>query len=426
SSTESYSIAEESVTATEGSIVFLCDLAGTEALKLRRASLALTLLYLALKSLRVAEALPNYEVTHDANALEAESQSQNGNDSDNGNGENRNENHRDRGNNQNGNPNENGRGAMPVARVCTYQDFMKCQPLNFKGNEGVVGLTGWFEKTKIVFHIRNCPEVYQVNLMDQKLKCYAIRSVENKRKFESNQRDNRVQQLPFKRQNVGGSNKARAYMAGDNEGADRSFVSTTFSTLLNVIPDTLGVSYAVELAYERITKTNNVLRGCTIRLLGHPFYINLMPVELNSFDVIIGSSVYSKIELRSGYHQLRVRDEDIPMTVFRTRYGHYKFQVMAFGLTNASAIFMDKFVIVFIDDILIYSRNKVEHEGHLKQILELLKKENYTPSFQCLAGYYQRFIGDFSKIAKLMNKLTQKSVKFNWGEKEEAAFQTLK
>ncbi|GJS25942.1 putative reverse transcriptase domain-containing protein [Tanacetum coccineum] len=202
------------------------------------------------------------------------------------------------------------------------------------------------------------------------------------------------------------------------------------------------------------------------------------------FDQLQGSSIYSKIDLRSGYHQLRVREEDIPKTAFRTRYGHYEFQVMSFGLTNAPAVFMDlmnrvckpyldKFVIVFIDDILIYSKSKKEHEEHLRQILKLLKKEELyakfskcefwisrvqflghvidcrgihvdpakiesikdwaspkTPTeirqFLGLAGYYRRFIKGFSKIAKTMTKLTQKGVKFDWGNKQEAAFQLLK
>ncbi|GJW76928.1 putative reverse transcriptase domain-containing protein [Tanacetum coccineum] len=202
------------------------------------------------------------------------------------------------------------------------------------------------------------------------------------------------------------------------------------------------------------------------------------------FDQLQGSSVYSKIDLRSGYHQLRVREEDVSKTAFRTRYGHYEFQVMPFGLTNAPAVFMDlmnrvckpyldKFVIVFIDDILIYSKNKQEHEEHLKIILELLKKEELYAKFsKCefwipkvqflghvidsegihvdpakiesikdwtspkspteirqflgLAGYYRRFIEGFSKIAKPMTKLTQKKVKFEWGDKQEAAFQLLK
>nr|GEY85298.1 reverse transcriptase [Tanacetum cinerariifolium] len=110
------------------------------------------------------------------------------------------------------------------------------------------------------------------------------------------------------------------------------------------------------------------------------------------FDQLQGSSVYSKIDLRSCYHQLRVKDEDIPKTAFRTRYGHYEFQVMPFGLTNALVVFMDlmnrvckpyldKFVIVFIDDILIYSHNKEEHANHLRIIFELLRKEKLYAKF---------------------------------------------
>ncbi|GJT99542.1 putative reverse transcriptase domain-containing protein [Tanacetum coccineum] len=176
------------------------------------------------------------------------------------------------------------------------------------------------------------------------------------------------------------------------------------------------------------------------------------------FDQLQGSSVYSKIDLRSGYHQLRVREEDIPKTAFRT--------LLPLRISN-------KFVIVFIDDILIYSKNKKEHKEHLKQILELLKKEELYAKFsKCefwipkvqflghvidsegihvdpakiesikdwtspkspteirqflgLAGYYRRFIEGFSKIAKPMTKLTQKKVKFEWGDKQEAAFQLLK
>ncbi|GKC98330.1 putative reverse transcriptase domain-containing protein [Tanacetum coccineum] len=110
------------------------------------------------------------------------------------------------------------------------------------------------------------------------------------------------------------------------------------------------------------------------------------------FDQLQGSSVYSKIDLRSGYHQLRIKEEDIPITAFRTRYGHFEFQVMPFGLTNAPAVFMDlmnrvckpyldKFVIVFIDDILVYSKDEEEHGKHLKIILELLKKERLYAKF---------------------------------------------
>ncbi|GKA19016.1 putative nucleotidyltransferase, ribonuclease H [Tanacetum coccineum] len=184
------------------------------------------------------------------------------------------------------------------------------------------------------------------------------------------------------------------------------------------------------------------------------------------FDQLQGSSVYSKIDLRSGYHQLRIKEEYISITAFQTRYGHFEFQVMPFGLTNAPAVFMDlmnrvskpyldKPMIVFIDDILIYSKNKNEHGEHLKIILELLKKEQLYAKFsKCvyvdptkieeiknwaapttptevrqilgLAGYYRRFIEGFSMIYKPLTKLTQKDKKYEWGKEEEEAFQTLK
>ena len=109
------------------------------------------------------------------------------------------------------------------------------------------------------------------------------------------------------------------------------------------------------------------------------------------FDQLIGEKVFLKIELRSGYHQVRIKDEDIHKTSFRTRYGHYEFVVVPFGLTNAPATFMclmnsvfnkylDKFVLVFLDDILVYSKNEVEHEEHLRLTLNLLREHSCMQS----------------------------------------------
>ena len=194
--------------------------------------------------------------------------------------------------------------------------------------------------------------------------------------------------------------------------------------------------------------------------------------------------VYSKIDLRTSYHQLRVREVDIPKTAFRTRYGHFEFTVMPFRLTNAPTAFMDllymvfqpyldQFVMVFVDDILIYSQSEEEHEDHLRIILQALEDHQLyakfskcefgltevrflrhvvldlgvlvdpekvevgtsweTPksvfeirSFLGFAGYYRRFIEDFSRLEAPMTRLTQKGVKFEWDDLCEKAFQELK
>ncbi|GJV82521.1 putative reverse transcriptase domain-containing protein [Tanacetum coccineum] len=122
-----------------------------------------------------------------------------------------------------------------------------------------------------------------------------------------------------------------------------------------------------------------------------------------------GSSVYSKIDLRSGYHQLRFRDEDIPKTTFRTRYEHYEFQVMPFGSTNAPDVFMDLM-------------------NHIEAVKNWTSPTTPTEirQFLGLASYYRRFIKDFSKIAKSLTELTQKNKKYIWGENQESAFQLLK
>ncbi|XP_073291056.1 uncharacterized protein [Primulina huaijiensis] len=185
------------------------------------------------------------------------------------------------------------------------------------------------------------------------------------------------------------------------------------------------------------------------------------------FDQLKGAAVFSKLDLRTGYHQLKVRAEDIPKTAFRKRYGHYEFTVMPFGLTNAPAAFMDlmnrvfkpfldQFIVVFIDDILVYSSNEKDHEEHLRLTLQTLrenelyakfkksgvsvdpkkveaitewpKPKNATDikSFFGLAGYYRKYVEGFSSIAIPLTKLTQKNSKFVWDEGCEKSFQTLK
>ncbi|XP_055824467.1 uncharacterized protein LOC129892996 [Solanum dulcamara] len=202
------------------------------------------------------------------------------------------------------------------------------------------------------------------------------------------------------------------------------------------------------------------------------------------FDQLQGAALFSKIDLRSGYHQLKIRASDIPKTAFRTRYGHYEFLVMSFGLTNAPAAFMelmngvfrpylDSFVIVFIDDILVYSKTEADHVRHLRLVFQKLREEKLYAKFsKCefwldsvtflghvvskegirvdpakieavrgwtrptspteirsfvgLAGYYRRFVHGFSTIAAPLTRLTQKAVDFHWSDECEASFQKLK
>ncbi|KAA0067821.1 reverse transcriptase [Cucumis melo var. makuwa] len=202
------------------------------------------------------------------------------------------------------------------------------------------------------------------------------------------------------------------------------------------------------------------------------------------FDQLQGATVFSKIDLRSGYHQLRIKDGDVLKTAFRSRYGHYEFIVMSFGLTNALAVFMNlmnrvfreflgTFVIVFIDDILIYSKTEAEHEEHLRMVLQTfrdnklyakfskcefwLKQVSFlghvvfkagvsvdpakieavtswprpstvseVRSFLGLAGYYRRFVENFSRIATPLTQLTRKAAPFVWSKACEDSFQNLK
>ena len=192
------------------------------------------------------------------------------------------------------------------------------------------------------------------------------------------------------------------------------------------------------------------------------------------FDHLRGARVYSKIDLHTGYHQLRVREADIPKTAFRMRYGHFEFTVMPFGLTNAPTAFMDlmhrvfnpyldRFVVVFVDDILIYSETEEDHEDHLRVVIQTLRDHQLYAKFsKCefwltevrflghvvsasgvsvdpekveavmswerpksvfkirsflgLAGYHRRFIEDFSRLVAPMTKLTRKEVKFEWND----------
>ncbi|GJR45809.1 putative reverse transcriptase domain-containing protein [Tanacetum coccineum] len=495
---------------------------------------------------RVAEEMEAREAARTLEPLNENVDEQEGENGGNGNGGNGN-----RGNGENGNGNRNGNhgmnygGFMPVARECTFQDFLKCKPHNFSGTEGVVGLTRWFEKMETVFNISNCPSKYQVKyatctlqdnaltwwnshkrtigveaayamnwvelmklmtevycprneiqkmetelwnltvkgndltaytqrfqelillctrmvpdeedrverfigglpdniqgnviaanparlqdairianqLMDKKVQGYAARSAENKRRMESNLRDNRGQQPPFKRQNTSGQNVARAYTAGNNERKGLGIVGCYCSKHSEWAP--FGNQQGMDWTYHHRIPTASII--CDEKVVRIPYGNEVLIIRGDSCDSGITSK---KAEDKS--EEMRLEDVSI------VREFPEVFPKDLPGLLPARQV---EFQINL-------GPCRKEHEGHLKLILSLLKNEELYAKFsKCefwqskigahdprhpldhhlgLAGYYRRFIEGFSKIARPMTKLTQKSVKFEWGEKAEAAFQLLK
>nr|GEX10236.1 reverse transcriptase domain-containing protein [Tanacetum cinerariifolium] len=463
---------------------------------------------------------------------------------------------------------EDNRRNAQTARPCFYTDFMECQPLNFRGTEGVVSLTRWIEKMESVFQISGCAienqgeikkleielwnlkvkennvsaytECFQEltlictkfvadetekidkyvsrlpdniygsmkaskpktldetielanDLMDQKLRTYAERQSNNKRKADELLKNNHghQQQTP-KRQNV-----ARVYNMGTEKrgnasrdpdsnvvtgtfllnncyesilfdtGADISVISTAFSFLIDIVPTPLGNSYDVELADGKIVRVDTIMRGCTLNFLGHPFNIDLIPVELGSFDVIIGMDWLRRC------HAVIVCDEKLVQIPYgnetltfpgKESNNRRESRLTVISCSKAQE-YMAKGCQIFLAQI---SAKKEEDKSEGKQLEDVPVVRDYpevfpkdlpvmpfgltnapavphepakiesiknwaspkTPTKICqflgLAGYYQRFIEGFLKIAKSMTKLTQKGIKFDWVEKEENAFQLIK
>ncbi|GJV99025.1 putative reverse transcriptase domain-containing protein [Tanacetum coccineum] len=248
-----------------------------------------------------------------------------------------------------------------------------------------------------------------------------------------------------------------------DSGADYSFVSTTFIPLLSLEPNDLGFKYEIEIAIRQLAKIDKVIKGCKLEIKGYVFDIDLIPFGHGSFDVIIGERLEEKarflmgakagdkkqeeivvvrdfpeIDLRFGYHQLRVHEDDIPNTAFRTRYGHFEFTVIPFDSRGACRTLKVSHWDLFKKG---ETAREVQFRGHVingngihvdPSKIEAVKNWKAprtlteVRSFLRLVGYYRRLIENFSKIAKSLTILTQKCKTFDWGEDQELAFQTLK
>ncbi|GJR83349.1 putative reverse transcriptase domain-containing protein [Tanacetum coccineum] len=318
-------------------------------------------------------------------------------------------------------PTKNNRytGSLPLCKKCTLHHTrpctVKCQTCNKVGH--------------LTRNCRNKGPATRSNLQPVSVTCHAC-----------GEKGHYRNQCP----KANNSAYGRAYLLRDkNAHQDPNIV--TGAALVSRAPYRLAPSEMQELS-DQLQELAD--RGF-IRPSTSPWGAPVLFVKKKDGSFRMCSSTYSKIDLRSGYHQLRVRDKDIPKTAFRTHYRHYEFQVMPFGLTNAPAMFidlmnrackpyLDKFVIVFIDDILIYSCNKEEHAYHLRIILELLKKEKLYAKFSKCDFWISimQFLGhiidsqgihiDPSKIEASLTELTQKNKKYIWGEDQDSAFQLLK
>ncbi|GJY86644.1 putative reverse transcriptase domain-containing protein [Tanacetum coccineum] len=418
----------------------------------------------------------------------------------------------------------------PVARKCSYKEFMSCQPINFKGTEGAVGLIRWFERTELVFSRSNCTEDCKVKfatgtLTEEALswwnsfaqpigieEAYKITWVEFKKllikkycpRTEVQKMEDEFYHLTVK------GNDLKAYvrrfqelatlcptMVPDSEkmmevfigGLPRSIEGNVTASKPQTLEEAINIAQRLmdqksdekrledipvvrefpEVFLENLPglppvcqELSNQLQELAnrdfIRPSTSPWGAPVLFVKKKDGSFRMCLSVYSKFELRSGYSSTETSGMKISPKPLSNEVKTYEFQVMPF---------------VFIDDILIYSRNKEEHANHLRIILELLKKEKLyakfskcdfwihivqflghlidsqglhvdpakieavknwtsptTPTEICqflgLAGYYQRFIKDFSKIAKSLTELTQKNKKYIWGKDQETAFQLLK
>ncbi|GJZ39789.1 putative reverse transcriptase domain-containing protein [Tanacetum coccineum] len=287
--------------------------------------------------------------------------------------------HANAGNDARGSAPLRGQDAAPVVRECTFFGFMKCNPTIFCGTEGAVELRRWFEKTESVFGISECVEDKKVKFAAATLQGPALTWWNSKK----------VVRIPY-------GNKTLTVES--DKGMSRLKVISCIKARKYI---ERGCHLFLAHMTEKKPKEKRLENMSVIRDFPEVFLDDLsgLPPPRQSSSpwgapvlFVKKKDGFERVYLRSGYHQLRIKEDDIPITAFRTRYGHFEFQVMPFRLTNAPTVFMDlmnrvckpyldKFVIVFIDNILVYSKDEEEHGKHLKIILEMLKKEGLYAKF---------------------------------------------